>query len=1005
MMGRGSHFGGSVGYGEMQEASKVDTDKAAGSGGLKPQPDEQTAALVLPLFGYHQGPQPRAGCHVRLRRSLRTAVALGTLADHTLLVADDEDGRVYHTSPPSLVTNRQAGRLTLNQYLELAKGLALTGNRHGQSILAAHFRGINGSSYACFSAYAWCVRAMCQGHFFRSRTAEVETWLRAQIDSLSEPNTEFPPVAQPDEMELWARKRTEVGAKAATEASLVALERALQLGADSLVSTHADFDLQRSYVESHGSRLAIDIQSGLQVVVLGSSSSEIAEGFVDVLFLDNLDADARHASGLKIGTETIDPGWLWEVVTDAARHGKSPLPIALWLGGSDVGPSGQPEPSVERSLTRVLGAAYGARHLAKERPAQSQKWLRLAKESWRSLPKSEQSRVAALVPEIVSSGTKRRLPRQDASLRAAFRATIEALVARHPVPLIERSALVPARSTVEIGDVEAVDLVESGSTPAATIAIPRASNAQVRQRVGAVKFGRSQRALRFDLSDYSLLSSEWALVAEDSAHLEAVTSALGWLEGRMGLSLPKTWREGAHEIERQGVSLQLESGEGIFAFRLDHPDTTHPTRWWRMEGTVLAGIGGVGGMVGVRLSARDLVDLPPPPSSVPAIIREWARSPGLLIAGAAAGAPTFVRDEASLSRLVGAIQDLGRDAPLWVSGARFELIKPLQGLARLYVIDEVMRPHYAIQLGALQSTTVHVFGKPGTPHVQVDLGRRQGLEQLRQITVDARQRPEVPAFRDIRNAVAEARLRALALRTDSEAAEIEPSSPTPTAEDIRALVSREVRDYEELLQAAEEERNAALSDRDSALHDLETTVNENDELKRRLHSAQMRLGAAGFNDESATERIPPPATLADIAVWAGTLRPRVEFPDKTLRSASRVTHNEPALIFACLEQLSDSYWRSRWADDDTARREAREEWDDFLKAHRLRWSGVGVVVARHQSEYRGIVGGATYTMDMHIAGSNAHDPLRCFRIYCFADEPNQRVIVGHLPTHLTNGST
>ena len=1004
MIGRRSHFGGSVGYGDMQEAGAVDRDRAAGSD-LKSTPDEQTAALALPLFGYHQGPQPRAGCHVRLRRSLRTAVALGTLADHTLLVADDEDGRVYRTSSPSLTTNRQAGRLTLNQYLELAKKLALAGNRHGLSILAAHFRGINGSSYACFSAYAWCVRAMCAGHFFRSRTAEVEAWLRGQFDSLLEPGVELPPAARPEELGLWASKRTEANANAITETSLVALDKALELGADSLTRTLGDIELQRNYGESQGNRLAIDIQSGLQVVVLGSSNSEITEGFVDVLFLDNLDADARHVSGLSTGKESIDPGWLWEVVTDAARHGKSPLCIALWLAGSDVGPSGQSEPSVERSLTRVLGAAYGARHFASERPAQSMKWLRLAKENWRTLPKSERSRVAALVPEIVSSGGKRRLSRQDASLRAAFRTTIEALVARHPVPLIERNSLFPARSTVEIGDVDAVDLVESGAPPTQATAIPRASNAQVRQRVGAVKFGRSQRALRFDLSDYPLLSSEWALVAKDSAHLEAVTSALGWLEGRMGLSLPKTWREGAHEIERQGVSLQLESGEGIFAFRLDHPDTTHPTRWWRMEGTVLAGIGGVGGMVGVRLSARDLVDLPPPPTLVPTIVREWARSPGLVIAGAAAGAPTFVRDEASLSRLVGAVQDLSRDAPLWISGARFELTKPLQGLARLYVIDEVMRPHYAIHVGTLLPNTVHVYGKAGTPCAEVDLGLQHGLERLRQITVDARQRPEVPAFRDIRNAVAEARLRAIALRTDSEAAEIEPPLPAPTAEDIRALVSRDVRDYEDLLPVAEEERNAALLDRDSALHDLEATSNENVELKRRLHSAQMRLGAAGFSDEPSTERMPPPATLADIAAWAVSLRPRVEFPDKTLRYASRVTHNEPALIFACLEQLSDSYWRSRWAKDETARREAREEWEDFLKSHRLRWSGVGVVAARHQSEYRGIVGGATYTMDMHIAGSNAHDPLRCFRIYCFADEPNQRVIVGHLPTHLTNGLT
>lgn len=108
---------------------------------------------------------------------------------------------------------------------------------------------------------------------------------------------------------------------------------------------------------------------------------------------------------------------------------------------------------------------------------------------------------------------------------------------------------------------------------------------------------------------------------------------------------------------------------------------------------------------------------------------------------------------------------------------------------------------------------------------------------------------------------------------------------------------------------------------------------------------------------------------------------------------------------SCLEQLSESYWRSRWADDEASRRQARDEWEEFLKENRLRLSGVGVIAARHLGEYRGIVGGSTYTMDMHVAGSNAHDPLRCLRIYCYVDELNRRVVVGHLPTHLTNALT
>ncbi len=987
----------------MQEADESCGKTAAAPEQAKLAPDEQTVGLVLPLYGYHQGPHPRAGRHVGLRRSLRTAVVLGTLSDHTVLVADEEDGRVYRTSSASLVTARQAVRLTLSEHLEVARQLALKGNRYGISILAAHFRGINGTAYASPAAFAWCVRAMCEGHMFRSATAEVEAWIQAQIEASSDLGDALPPPAESGEIELWSGKPAE--AQAATDATSRSLESALQLGADSIAKADGDFELQRTYADSHGSRLAIDVQSGLQVVVLGPSNVESAEGFVDVLFLDNLEACARHASGLSFGDDTIDPGWLWEVVTDSARHGKSPLPIALWLASSDIGPSGQSDASLERSLTRIFGAAFAARQWANDRPALAQKWIRLARECWRSLPKVEQSRVAAAIPELVSSLSKRRAPSPAAPLRAAFRATIDGLLTRHPVPLIARDRPPPPSAAVEIEGIEAVDLVIEANAAAPVMAVPRASNAQSRRRVGAVKFGNSQRVLRFDLSDHALLASEWALVDKESAHLDAVTSALSWLEARMGLSLPKTWREGAHEIERQGVTLQLESGEGIFAFRLDHPDTTHPTRWWRMEATVLAGMGGVGGMVGVRLSARDLVSLPAPSRTVPAIVREWARSPGLGIAGAPAGAPTFVRDEEGMSRLLAAVQDSGRDAPLWVVAARFELIKPLQALARMYVVEPAMWAQYATHYGALAPSTVHVFQKAGGTRAHVDISKGQGLEQLRELTLQARHRPEVPAFRDIRNAIAEARLRALSNGKDSALNDAVLPPPVPTAEDIRALISREVRDYEELLQVAEDERNAAVADRDSALHDLQTTTDEIVELKRRLHSAQLRLGSAAPTDEPTTERAAPPATLEGLAEWAISLRPRVVFPEKTLRSASRVAHSETALIYACLEQLSESYWRSRWADDEASRRQARDEWEEFLKENRLRLSGVGVIAARHLGEYRGIVGGSTYTMDMHVAGSNAHDPLRCLRIYCYVDELNRRVVVGHLPTHLTNALT
>jgi len=45
-------------------------------------------------------------------------------------------------------------------------------------------------------------------------------------------------------------------------------------------------------------------------------------------------------------------------------------------------------------------------------------------------------------------------------------------------------------------------------------------------------------------------------------------------------------------------------------------------------------------------------------------------------------------------------------------------------------------------------------------------------------------------------------------------------------------------------------------------------------------------------------------------------------------------------------------------------------------------------------------------LERHIkGGSNARDPRYCMRIYFFWDDERQKVVVGHLPSHLDTLST
>ncbi|MCL6710927.1 hypothetical protein M8R20_28415 [Pseudomonas sp. R2.Fl] len=962
--------------------------------------DDKVVSLAHVLYGYHQGPSPRAGARVQMRRSRRTAVVLGVLADGSLLVVDDGNGRLYSASTDRLQPVRTAARLSLHDWLMLAQRLAKMAEPYALSVLSAHFRGINGAVYACPPAMAWCVQGLLQSRWFGPHTAEAETWLRRYVAML--PTGHWPAPATDDDIARWSER----GGDEQTDAIEACVEQALNLGRASLDQAARDDELKAQYREDRTGALAVDVETGLQVVILGPSKTTRGEGVVDALFLDNLEPATRHVSGLEIGAETIDPAWLWEAVTGAARRPKPGLAVALWLAASDVGPSGMPEPSDARAYVRVVAAAMGVRALGRPRASAAHKWLKLARETWRLLPQVTKARLAALIPELVASSRQKVVADADL-LRPEFRTAVERMLEQHPVPIVSRAtrAVWAPRAVVELDD----ELMPASADQADAAPARRERRPRPTQSTPRVRFTRPQRQLRFDLSDRALLASEWALPPMETAFGEAVTTALRWLEGRMGLTLPKTWREGAHEIERLGVTLQLESGPGIFAFRLDHPDTEHPTRWWRTEVTVLAGTGGCGGMVGVRLVARDLVALTPPLRTVPAIVREWARSPGLVIAGAATHTRTTVRDLAGLARLSTLLADPERDAPIWVTREPFSVTASLQGLARVVLLDPAMESAYAAQYAAVAPGGLHLFAAAGTAPVLLFPRAKAGQEDLRRQTLEARQRTGTPSFREVRDAVAEARLHALTrARAPIVPSASEPAPPlAPSTEDIRTLISREVRDYEELLRVAEEERDHVAADRDGVVQDLLCAEEEIQDLRRRLHAAQSQLRVTGAAVPATPVREPPPAALEQIGAWAPSLAPRLVFADKAIRFAARTPHNEPGLIYATLQQLAEAYWPSRWADSEDQKREGREAWEEFLRSHRLRWSGVGSAIqdSRYVQEYRATVQGRTYTMDMHVAGSSTHDPLRCLRIYCYADEASRQIVVGHLPTHLTSGLT
>lgn len=988
-------------------------------------------SLLNELHGYHQGPRPRLGAYVRCRR------------ERGLVEGHSQNGIIFVTLDSGRRLRRRGDELTLDgaQRELLVVMLRRSADRLADDVdsvallnLANHFRGDNGARYAHRAAYLWCVSALCHSNIAGESTWLLGRWLNREIQSGGSSESELPPVLDNDVLEMSnTNLRDGRFADKLKQRAQHAVARALELGSHLIELAESD-DAQAIETDGLDRCLAIDLATERQVVVVGRSRLSQGAGFVQVIELDSLQSYVRHVSGLEIGDDAMDPGWFWDVITHSAlKHPKSPA--VIWLADNLVGPQGVDVEAPERRLVALLAALATARTSARSDSSLARRHLKRARELLRDIEKAERSRLSALAPELVAPEIRAIRFGSVDSLVPAMQSAIEAMLvvlpAPEPVPLADGPAVA---DSPDVARLPADHLDEHPALVAELEPLLPGPHAKIR-------FARPAKPLRFNITEWPLLAMEWQLLEQTGAHAEAVVTALAWLEQRLGTSLPKTWREGAHEIERAGVSVQIESAPKLFAFRLDHPDIEHPTRWWRVEATVIEGRGDIGGMVGMRMQVRDLVDLAAPEQTVPALVRAWSAKPGLQLAGARAGYLAHLRTDEELSRLDRILRRKGAQTPVVVTaagGVRLPLQGPLAGLVRGIVVDRAVTG-YAKRYGALDPDVVHVFAPGAFTPQSFPAHGSSWQEQLRLRALELRQNPLTPSFHDVRDAIHAHRAARPPTTQDrngdtadifpamgAHIAQVGPANPgnqfntdisevqpdadsggnrtlkiardvVPSGEDIQQIVRRQVQDYEELLELAETERDQALTERDAAQSALMV-------LRHRVTQLTTR---AAQSAEPGSNRTVVPETLAVLSDWVQSIGERVLFAEKAIRSAAKLEHDEVRKIYGCLQALHDLYWTMRFSDEDEERERAAEAWRRFLMHNRLTFSPVGTAAraGRYSDEYKATIGGKSYTATMHVAGSSAHDPLRCLRIYTDADEDLQRIVVIHLPTHLTNSLT
>ena len=934
-------------------------------------------AMLATFESYNSAGRIRPGTCVRDRNG-HPASVIGIATGAMAFVACDSCGQLTIEHVDRLEEDRRRPRKPLTYLLARAMDILMREQRADSRVLPiilCHLNGTNGKTYRDPVALAWgIVLAMRMLKLedqarlkpFADRLVEEISATGGDIGELPASLRHF--AASTNEGETLADVDAREGAETIDDVLVQFCDRL-----SAFLERHQKLEeAHRAPREFKPFSWAFDVNMGLDVIVIGPSVYESSPNWVDALdvvgdmvyplHLDDLEFDGELASeedaellaALRSAAETGDP----VAMATLAR-----LPLL------------QP-PSAAFARLLLYATAF---RLASEmpHPGQARKLLKLLLAASRDLPRELKGRATALVPELVNPRTRK----EGVAIGRA-----EALF----VPLREALDALTWPEDAEIGSVVAgvsdeLKVEQSSEQPAS----------KARDSRGAAAHGSAHtpEPLRAPSYDHPLLALEWTLPNTKDAAERAIESTLDWLSERLGATLPRQWAAGWHEIEIGSVRLQVEAGWGLFAVRLEHPDAKLPTRTWRLEATVVRG---APGMVGLRLTVRDRFRSEVPAASVPPLVEAWMASPGLMLGNQKAGDVLKLATHADSFALRDVIADPSRDFPVLVLpvGSSFEVPREVRSMVHVVQLAASQSDSYAKRFGPVAPAGVHLHWPGSADHEVIpDAAYVRLAQRLTDRVLALRQRKDTPSFRDVCAAMRESDAR-MAARKEEAAAMAERHD----AEDLPPPVAPlrpDRRDEQQLLELA-------IEDRDALARELDRTREELRQAKAKLHALQGGAGDA-FDTRTASGVVEIPEDLAGLPQWAPSIAPRVAIADKALRHAMRTEHREVPKIYAILQALADHYWPMRWGEDAGA----RDRWMEFLQENRLRCGPIGkaAVTSHYEDEYSASFDGRTVEMTLHVQGSSTRDPLRCIRVYFHPDDTTRQIVVGHLPTHLTNRLT
>ena len=481
--------------------------------------------------------------------------------------------------------------------------------------------------------------------------------------------------------------------------------------------------------------------------------------------------------------------------------------------------------------------------------------------------------------------------------------------------------------------------------------------------------------------------------------------------------------------ERPEGEVTIETdGEHTWSVRFDDRRSMESGAIWRVEATLLAHP--VQAISLRLLQVRRSEDAPPPVASgVPHVVASIAKDVGLQDAGVPLQESALgFKGESDGPRLSRLLLNPHRAQPIIVisgptDASADRLAKRLVGVAHVAIIDNAVSNYLVRVFGrdlSVYGSAVRLYRpgfNTGENQYQHRVWPRKGLqlskwiaddifEEACTISIDGQDLDDrAPSFAAVRSHLAAARLastekRLSDLRKQAESIASSKDEQIMQLQSIRTELESALEEYKfkanELIAekaSLQEELQAVRMERDSALEEIR-------QLRYKYNNQWEELAAPVSIDNEPGYY---PDSWDDLETWVDLYgENKLVLHEKAAKAARASSFRDITLAYKAMDYLVRYYipMRTRSEGDVDARSRSLQA----LAELGLEESDVGTAddIKRYKKEYERMYNGKIVTLDRHLKRGVGFGGEYQFRLYFYYDREQAKVLIGHLPSHLTN---